>query len=147
MPGTGFGDMRSGKVKTLKVSDSDYLSKQGFIDNSTPSVSGSGTLVYGNTSSTAQLRGVGASYFEVKGRKLAQGHVFTENEVKNIASVVVIDENTRKENFANNPNPLGEIIIFNKKPLKIIGITEVDNNPGPRADAMNIWVPYTTAHV
>lgn len=145
MPGTGFGDMRSGKVKTLKVSDSDYLSKQGFIDNSTPSVSGSGTLVYGNTSSTAQLRGVGASYFEVKGRELAQGRVFTENEVNNIASVVVIDENTRKENFANNPNPLGEIIIFNKKPLKIIGITEVDNNPGPRADAMNIWVPYTTA--
>ena len=145
MPGTGFGDMRSGKVKTLKVSDSDYLSKQSFIDNSTPSVSGSGTLVYGNTSSTAQLHGAGASYFEVKGRKLAQGRVFTENEVKNIASVVVIDDNTRKEIFANNPNPLGEIIIFNKKPLKIIGITEVDNNPGPRADAMNIWVPYTTA--
>lgn len=24
MPGTGFGDMRSGKVKTLKVSDSDF---------------------------------------------------------------------------------------------------------------------------
>lgn len=145
MPGSGFGDMRSGKVKTLKVSDSDYLSKQGFIDNSTPSVSGSGTLVYGNTSSTAQLKGVGASFFDVKGYKIALGRIFTQDEVNNIASVVVIDHNTKKEVFADNPNPIGEIVIFNKKPLKIIGVTEEENNPGPRADAMNLWVPYTTA--
>ena len=145
MPGSGFGDMRSGKVKTLKVSDSDYLSKQGFIDNSTPSVSSSGTLVYGNTSSTAQLKGVGASFFDVKGHKIALGRIFTQDEVNNIASVVVIDHNTKKEVFADNPNPIGEIVIFNKKPLKIIGVTEEENNPGPRADAMNLWVPYTTA--
>ena len=130
MPGSGFGDMRSGKVKTLKVSDSDYLSKQGFIDNSTPSVSGSGTLVYGNTSSTAQLKGVGASFFDVKGHKIALGRIFTQDEVNNIASVVVIDHNTKKEVFADNPNPIGEIVIFNKKPLKIIGVTEEETPTG-----------------
>ena len=145
MPGTGFGDMRSGKVKTLKVGDSDYLSKQSFIDNSTPSVSASGTLVYGNYSLTASLKGVGSSFFEVKGRKIAQGRIFTQDEVNNIASVVVIDDNTLNEMFSNNPNPIGEIIIFNKKPLKIIGVTEKDSNPGPGSDSMNIWTPYTTA--
>ncbi|MDR1026402.1 MAG: FtsX-like permease family protein, partial [Lactobacillus sp.] len=40
---------------------------------------------------------------------------------------------------------IGEIIIFNKKPLKIIGVTEKENTTGPRADSMNIWTPYTTA--
>ena len=117
MPGSGFGDMRSGRVKTLKVSDSDYLGKQSFIDNSTPSISASGTLFYENNSLTAQLRGVGSSYFEVKGRKIAQGRIFTDDEVKSIASVIVIDNNTLKEVFANDPNPVGKIIIFNKKPL------------------------------
>ena len=145
MPGTGFGDMRSGKVKTLKVSDSDYLNKQRFIDNSTPSVSASGTLVYHNYSLTAQLRGVGAQYFDVKGKKLALGRIFTQDEVDNIASVVVIDDNTRKEMFAEVPNPVNEIIIFNKKPLKVIGVTEKDNSPGPMSESMNIWTPYTTA--
>ena len=145
MPGTGFGDMRSGKVKTLKVSDSDYLNKQSFIDNSTPSVSASGTLVYHNHSLTAQLRGVGAQYFDVKGKKLALGRIFTQDEVDNIASVVVIDDNTRKEMFAEVPNPVNEIIIFNKKPLKVIGVTEKDNSPGPMSESMNIWTPYTTA--
>ena len=145
MPGKGFGDMRSGKVKTLKVSDSDYLGKQSFIDSSTPSVSASGTLVYENYSLTAQLSGVGSSFFDVKGRKIAQGRIFTPEEVNNIASVVVIDHNTLKEMFADEPNPIGKIIIFNKKPLKVIGVTEEDKNPGPMSDSMNIWTPYTTA--
>lgn len=145
MPGKGFGDMRSGKVKTLKVSDSDYLGKQGFVDSSTPNVSTSGTLVFENHSVTAQLSGVGASYFDVKGRKIAQGRIFTQDELDNIASVTVIDNNTLKEVFADVPDPIGKIIIFNKKPLKVIGVTEEDKNPGPMSDSMNIWVPYTTA--
>lgn len=145
MPGKGFGDMRSGRVKTLKVRDSDYLGKQGFIDNSTPNVSASGTLVYRNYSLTAQLRGVGSTYFDVKGRKIAQGRIFTDEEVDRMASVVVIDDNTLNEMFENDPNPLGKVIIFNKKPLTVIGVTEKDSNPGPMSETMNIWVPYTTA--
>lgn len=145
MPGTGFGDMRSGRVKTLKVGDSDYLGKQGFIDNSTPNVSASGTLVYENHSVTAQLKGVGAAFFDVKGKKIAQGRVFNKEEVDKMASVVVIDDNTLKEVFSEDANPVGQILIFNKKPLQIIGVTEKDNTPGPSSDSMNIWTPYTTA--
>ncbi len=145
MPGTGFGDMRSGKVKTLKVSDSDFLAKQGFIDSSTPNVSASGTITYKNTSVTASLTGVGASFFDVKGRKIAQGRKFSQEEVDSIASVVVIDDNTLNEVFPDNPNPIGEIILFNKKPLRVIGVTEPDNNPGPMSDSMHLWTPYTTA--
>lgn len=145
MPGKGFGDMRSGRVKTLKVRDSDYLGKQGFIDNSTPNVSASGTLVYRNYSLTAQLRGVGSTYFDVKGRKIAQGRIFTNEEVDRMASVVVIDDNTLNEMFENDPNPLGKVIIFNKKPLTVIGVTEKDSSPGSSSETMNIWVPYTTA--
>ncbi len=145
MPGKGFGDMRSGRVKTLKASDSDYLGRQGFIDSSTPSVSAAGTLVYHNYSLSAQLKGVGLAFFDVKGKKIEKGRVFSREEVRNIASVVVIDANTKKEIFSDNPNPIGEIIIFNKKPLKVIGVTEKDNSPGPMSDSMNLWVPYTTA--
>lgn len=144
-PGTGFGDRRAARVKTLKVSDAEYLAKHSFIDNTTPSVSASGTLLYRNYSLTAQLNGVGAQYFDVKGRKIAQGRIFTQEEVNSLASVVVIDDNTLREAFADNPNPIGEIILFNKKPLKIIGVTEKDNNPGPMSESMNIWTPYTTA--
>ncbi len=145
MPGTGFGDMRSGKIKTLKVSDSDFLAKQSFIDNSTPNVSANGTLVYENYSLTAQLSGVGAEFFEVKGKKIAQGRLFSKEEVEHAASVVVVDDNTLKEIFSNEPNPVGKIIMFNKKPLKVIGVTVKESNPGPMSDSMTLWTPYTTA--
>ena len=144
LPGKGFGDMRSGKVKTLKVSDADFLAQQSFIDNATPRVSASGTLTYQNYSLTASLTGVGTTFFDVKGKKIAQGRIFTQDEVDQIASVVVIDDNTKNEIFADNPNPIGQIIIFNKKPLIVIGVTEKDNSPGPMSDSMNLWTPYTT---
>ena len=145
LPGKGFGDRHSGKIKTLKISDSEFLTRQSFIDNASPNVSASGTLVYKSYSVTARMRGVDRAYFEVKGKKLAQGRVFSAEEVKHADSVVVIDDNTRKEIFADDPNPVGKIIIFNKKPLKIIGLTEKDNSPGPMSESMNLWVPYTTA--
>ncbi len=144
MPGKSFGDMRSGKVKTLKVSDSDFLARQGFIDNATPNISRGGTLVFGNQQLTAQMRGVGDAFFEVKGRPIAIGRKFSSAEVAKAASVVVIDENTRKEIFANVPDPTGRIIIFNKIPLVVIGVTEKDSNPGPMSETMNLWTPYTT---
>lgn len=145
MPGTGFGDMRSGRVKTLKVSDSDYLGKQGFIDNATPNVNANGTLVYENNQLTAQLSGVGEQFFEARGYKIAQGRTFSQDEVAQIASVVVIDDNTLKQIFTNTPDPLNQIIIFNKKPLRVIGVTEKDSNPGPNSETMKLWTPYTTA--
>lgn len=145
LPGTGFGDRRAMRVRTLKIRDSDYLGKQSFIDNSTPKVAASGNLVYENQALTAQLTGVSEAFFEVKGRKIALGRIFSQAEVDGMASVVVIDDNAKKELFANEPNPIGKILIFNKKPLKIIGVTEPYNAPGPMSDSMNLWTPYTTA--
>ena len=145
LPGKGFGDRHSGKIKTLKISDSEFLTRQSFIDNASPNVSASGTLVYKSYSVTASMRGVDRAYFDVKGKKIALGRVFSAEEVKHADSVVVIDDNTRKEIFADDPDPVGKIIIFNKKPLKIIGLTEKDNSPGPMSESMNLWVPYTTA--
>lgn len=145
MSGTGFGDMRSGKIKTLKVRDSEYLGRQSFIDNATPNVNASGTLVYENTSLTAQLNGVGEQFFLARGYKTAAGRTFTQEEVRNMASVVVIDDNTLKQVFKDGRNPIGQVIIFNKKPLRIIGVTEKDKSAGPNSESMRLWTPYTTA--
>ncbi len=145
LPGTGFGDLRSGKVKSLKIGDSDYLAKQSFIDSATPNISASATLLYGNMSVTASLRGVGYQYFDVFGKTFEAGRPFTEEEVKRVASVVVIDHNAKKELFEYDPNPVGKVIIFNRKPLEIIGVLEKDRNTGPSSEMITLYTPYTTA--
>nr|WP_315518180.1 MacB family efflux pump subunit [uncultured Campylobacter sp.] len=143
MPGKGFGDMRSGKVKTLSINDATMLSKQSFLDSVTPNTNTSGTLTYENTSLSASLRGGGTGSFDVNGLKVEDGRIYDEDEVLNSASVALIDQNTKKSLFANE-DPIGKIILFNKKPLRIIGVLQKDDFTFGDASTLKIYAPYTT---
>ncbi len=143
-PGTGFGDMRSGRVRTLTVNDSLVLGKQSYIVSATPQTSASGVLVYGSVSVNAQITGVGAQYFDVKGLKLASGRFFTAEDVMKNESVVVIDQNTKNKLFPDGSDPLGKVIVFARKPLQIIGVTQKQDTVFGPMDQLNLWAPYTT---
>ena len=142
-PGTGYGDMRSGRVKTLTVNDSDMLGRQSYLDSSTPQTTASGVLVYRNVSVNAQVSGAGAQYFDVKGLKIESGRLFNADDVRNNASVVVIDPNTRDKLFAAGEEPLGKVIVFNKQPLQVIGVTKKQDTVFGPTDSLNLWAPYT----
>lgn len=142
--GTGFGDRRADRTKNLTVADSDILAKQSYIESSTPNSSVSGNLTYGNQTLTAQIRGVGEQYFNVKGIKALQGQFFNAEQVKHSEQVAVVDQNTVTQLFKNS-SPLGKIILVNKKPLRIIGVAELQSTMGMQSNSLNVWIPYTTA--
>lgn len=56
----------------------------------------------------------------------------------------MIDENTLKDVFGGQ-NPIGKILMMNKKPLKVIGVVATSNNMGMNSTTLNIYIPYTTA--
>jgi macrolide transport system ATP-binding/permease protein len=141
-PGSSWGDMRSNRVRTLTVSDSDLLAQQSYIDSATPNVSTSGTVVYGNESVSASVSGAGEQFFDVRGVELVQGRLYTADDVMGIASVAVIDENTKNRLFPDS-NPIGQVLIFSKKPLEVIGVAKRAGTMGNN-DSLTIWVPYTT---
>lgn len=142
--GTGFGDRRAESMQNLTVNDSEALMRQPYIESVTPNSSVSGTLTYRNNAFTAQVRGVSEQYFNVKGIQTVAGQLFSGEQVKQNQSVAVIDQNTQKRIFQDR-NPLGQIIMINKKPLKVIGIVDIDNVMGVNRESLNIWIPYTTA--
>lgn len=142
--GTGFGDRRAESMQNLTVNDSEALMRQPYIESVTPNSSVSGTLTYRNSAFTAQVRGVSEQYFNVKGIQTVAGQLFSGEQVKQNQSVAVIDQNTQKRIFQDR-NPLGQIIMINKKPLKVIGIVDIDNVMGVNRESLNIWIPYTTA--
>lgn len=143
-PGYGYGDRRSSRIKTLTVGDAEVLKQQDYVDSVTPGVNASGTLTYDNQSLSAQLYGVGDQYFDVRGIKLAFGRLFNEDDVTQNSQVVVIDDNTKNKLFADGTNPLGKVILFNKRPLRIIGVTEPNNNGFSDSDSLQLFTPYTT---
>lgn len=142
--GRGRGDRNANKKRNLTIKDADFLRKQFYTESVTPNVNGSGTLTYGNKSYTASLRGVGEEYFNVKGLELDTGKIFNRDDAINSSQVVVIDENTKSQLFKDR-NPIGEILIFNKRPLKIIGSVITKNNMSMNSSDLILYTPYTTA--
>ncbi|QNS14641.1 MacB family efflux pump subunit [Mannheimia bovis] len=139
--GTGFGDRRANLTKNLTVSDALALSRQNYVESTTPSSNVNATLIYGNTAVTGSVRGVGEEFIDVKGLKLISGRFFTTEEVKNVAQVIVIDPNTQKD--LGLPAPVeGKIILVDKKPLQIIGVAEQAN--AMNQTSLTLWSPYST---
>lgn len=143
-PGKDFGDMRSSRVQTLRPSDAHALAAQPYVDSVTPRVSNTVVLRYGSTSVNANVNGVGAQYFRVRGMEIADGSLFDELAVTNNSQYVVIDHNTRKKLFPNT-SPLGEVLIIGKVPCRIIGVTKEKDSGFGNNDSLNVFVPYTTA--
>lgn len=144
MPGSGFGDMRSGRVRTLVAADATALSEQPYADSVTPSVSSNVTVRAGSVSASAQVQGVGEAYFQVNGRELLSGSLFDDEDVTDRAQVAVIDETAAEELFPDGTDPLGEVILLGNVPVRIIGVAKTATSFGPSSSSLNIWVPYTT---
>ena len=143
-PGRGFGDRRSGRIKTLTIDDAKVIAKQSYVASATPQTTSGGTLTYRNTDLSASLYGVGEQYFDVLGLKLESGRLFDETDVKEDAQVVVIDQNTKEKLFGADVNPLGKTVLFNKRPLTVIGVMQKEENSFGNADVLMLWSPYTT---
>ncbi|WP_373604227.1 MacB family efflux pump subunit [Aggregatibacter sp. HMT-949] len=141
--GTGFGDRRAEQMQNLTVGDADALNKQSYVQSVTPNSSSSGILVYGNqTFSSTNLKGVGEQYFDVDGLSLKQGNLFSAQDVAENNQVALIDESAQKSIFPNE-NPLGKVVMFNKRPLRIIGVVS-DKQMGGASSSLNLYAPYTT---
>lgn len=141
--GTGFGDRRAEQMQNLTVNDANALNQQSYVQSVTPNSSSSGTLVYGNqTFSSTSLKGVGEQYFDVEGLSLKQGNFFSAQDVLENNQVALIDESAKKAIFPNE-SALGKVVMFNKRPLRIIGVVS-DRQMGGASSSLNVYAPYTT---
>ena len=141
--GEGMGNRFANRIKSLSITDVDILEKQSYVDSVTPNSSSSGTIVYQNKSFSGSLKGVGADYFDVRGVTISSGRAFSKEDETDLTSVALIDENTQKSLFGENEDPIGKVILFNKKPLKIIGTVDLSNVMGMNSSELNVFAPYT----
>ncbi len=144
-PGRGPGDRNSAKVKRFNVDDAKMLEKLDFIDYASPIMATSAELIYANKSSTGLARAGNEKILQISGVDLQSGRNFTKEDVLNSASVMIIDQNTKKEFFQalKDDEVIGQNIIFAGHPFVIIGIAKKDE--GPFGDTtLSVYLPYTT---
>ena len=144
-PGTGYGDTRSGRVKTLTVGDAQILASQPYAASVTPTVTTSANLRFGSVEASAQVNGVGEQYFDVRGSVLVQGRFFDTRDVRNFAQDVVIDENTQQVLFPpGSRNPVGAVILIGAVPARVIGVMKFQQGGFGGSQNPQVYLPYTT---
>ena len=144
-PGRGPGDRNSAKVKRFNVDDAKMLEKLDFVDYASPIMRANAELIYANKSSTGLARAGNEKILQISGVELESGRNFTKEDVLNSASVMIIDQNTKKEFFQalKDDEVIGQNIIFAGHPFVIIGIAKKDE--GPFGDTtLSVYLPYTT---
>ena len=144
-PGRGPGDRNSAKVKRFNIDDAKMLEKLDFVDYASPIMRASAELIYANKSSTGLARAGNEKILQISGVELESGRNFTKEDVLNSASVMIIDQNTKKEFFQalKDDEVIGQNIIFAGHPFSIIGIAKKDE--GPFGDTtLSVYLPYTT---
>jgi macrolide transport system ATP-binding/permease protein len=148
-PGRGFGDIRSGRVRTLVVSDADILAKQAYADSVTPLVQSSAVLRSGSIAANATIMGVGDQYNRVRGLTMAQGRWLTIEDVSSLTQDIVIDDNTLSTLYPNGGGqPLGQVVLLGDVPARIVGVTNKTSGfgGGGSSDALNIYMAYTSVN-
>ena len=143
--GRGPGDRNSAKVKRFNVDDAKMLEELDFIDYASPIMTTGAELIYANKSSTGLARAGNEKILQISGVELESGRNFTKEDVLNSASVMIIDQNTKKEFFQalKDDEVIGQNIIFAGHPFSIIGIAK--NDEGPFGDTtLSVYLPYTT---
>ncbi|MBU0557288.1 MAG: MacB family efflux pump subunit [Alphaproteobacteria bacterium] len=143
-PGKDFGDLRAASIQTLSEGDARVLAGQTYVDSVSPNVSTSVTARRDNIAATAQINGVGAGYFRVRGYKVAQGKLFKEEDVARSAQVAVIDTKARTTLFPHGADPIGATILLGQVPVRVIGVLRASQAGGGGSSA-NVYIPYSTA--
>lgn len=149
MPGTerrGGVRQSSDDMQTLKPADYEaLLSQAASIANITPSVSSQGQWINGNNNYPSQAQGVNTQFLDIRQRKVVQGEMFTEHDVKTAAKVCVLGKTLVNNLFPDGADPIGKVVRFGAIPLTVIGVLDEKgyNTMGQDQDDMAL-VPYTT---
>ncbi|MDE7347418.1 MAG: ABC transporter permease [Muribaculaceae bacterium] len=149
MPGAerrGGVRQSSDDMQTLKPADYDAIVNQSTtIANITPMVSSSGQWVNGNNNYPSQAQGVNTQFLDIRQRKVAEGEMFTEADVKSAAKVCVLGKTLVDNLFPDGTDPLGKVVRFGSIPLTVIGVLDEKgyNTMGQDQDDLAL-VPYTT---
>lgn len=148
-PGSGErgGVRRSSEdMQTLKVEDYETLRQNAkYITGISPQVSSSGQFINGNNNYPSSISGVTPDYLNIRKLKVAEGSMFTEQDVETASKVCILGQTVADNLFPNGENPVGRVVRFNKIPFTVVGILEKKgtNSMGMDQDDV-VLAPYST---
>ena len=145
--GRAVNGVRTGThgMNTLVLADAVAIKNQvPLIKSVSPNVDGSVQVIYGNQNWFTRYRGVSPEYFDIKRWFVAQGAVFSQDDVESVADVCVIGRTVRNQLFGAE-NPIGKVIRLKDLACKIVATLEPKGLAVSGQDEDDLVIlPYTT---
>lgn len=144
--GYPFGDpRRQYNDDNLTPEDAQAVANQPYVVSVSPQINSNTNVRYRNIQEAASISGVGKDYLDVTGETLLQGQGFDEQSILKRTQDIIIDDNAKQTFFADNPNPIGEVVLVGSVPGRVIGVLAPnDSGFGGSADSPTLYMPYTT---
>ncbi|MDD5108232.1 MAG: ABC transporter permease [Candidatus Omnitrophica bacterium] len=137
--------MQTGTVTRFTLEDVAAIGRlTDVVKSASPSVSGRGQMVYGNTNWNTRVEGVGAEYEFIRATSPPVGRFFSESEVKMRDKVVLLGTTVVKELFGE-ADPIGQTIKINLLNFKVIGILPAKGANTFQDQDDTAIIPITTA--
>lgn len=147
------GNMQRGGVRqsaddtqTLEVTDYEAIrDKARYVTAVSPSVNSGGQFINGNNNYPSTVYGITPDYLDIRKVSVAEGEMFTEQDIKSAAKVCLLGQTVIDNLFPDGSNPIGRIVRFNKIPMKVVGTLtpKGTNSMGMDQDDV-VLAPYTT---
>jgi putative ABC transport system permease protein len=120
------GGVRMGSGSQLNITEDDAWAIQREIRTVTaaaPTSRGGAQIVYGNLNWATSVQGVTGEFFTAREWDVADGRLFSQEEVEGAAKVALIGQ-TVAGNLFGDGDPLGQIIRIKNVPFGVIGVLQ-----------------------
>jgi putative ABC transport system permease protein len=108
-------------------------------------VDGRVQVIYGSANWSTQYRGVGPDYRDIRRWDIARGEFFTEDDVRDGRTVLVIGDTVRRKLFGDD-DPLGESIRIGSSMFQVVGVLAPKGQSATGNDQDDtVMMPWTTA--
>ncbi len=144
--GPGGARQSADDMETLTLQDYENIVDQNkYLAAVSPNVSSSGQVIFGNNNYQTSVTGVSQDYLEIRQLTVEEGEMFTNADIKASAKVCVIGKTIVDNLFGEGADPIGQVIRFNKIPMRVVGVLKKKgyNSMGMDQDDI-ILAPYTT---
>ena len=145
-------DMRGGvrqdasAMETLKQADYQTIKDEcNYISAISPTVNSSGQWINGNNNTQSSIYGVNQDYLSIRQLKVADGEMFTDNDIKAAAKVCILGQTVVNYLFPDGSDPVGKVVRFNSIPFRVVGVLKKKgyNSMGMDQDDL-VLAPYNT---
>jgi putative ABC transport system permease protein len=132
---------------SLMIDDAEAIRREvHLIKRVSPQIDGTVQLIRGNRNWTTRFRGETPEYLAIKKWKVARGVAFSDEDVEQSASKVLIGETVRQQLFGTE-EPVGSIVRISGQLFEVVGVMAPKGQSADGRDQDDwIFLPYTTAH-